>query len=56
MRDVVKDADVVVHLAFSILGAGDATRAINVDGSRNVFEAAADAGAERLCYASSVAA
>jgi UDP-glucose 4-epimerase len=56
VRDVVKDADVVVHLAFSILGAGDATRAINVDGSRNVFEAAADAGAERLCYASSVAA
>ena len=40
-----KDADVVVHLAFSILGAGDATRAINVDGSRSVFEAAADAGA-----------
>ena len=56
VRDVVKGADVVVHLAFSILGAGDATRAINVDGSRNVFEAAADAGALRVCYASSIAA
>ena len=31
-------------------------RAINVDGSRNVFEAAVEAGAERICYASSVAA
>jgi UDP-glucose 4-epimerase len=56
VRDVVEGADVVVHLAFSILGEGDATRAINVDGSRTVFEAAADTGAERLCYASSVAA
>lgn len=56
VRDVVKGADVVVHLAFSILGSGAATRAINVDGSRNVFEAAAKAGAERICYASSIAA
>ena len=56
VRDVVKGADVVVHLAFSIMGEGEATRAINVDGSRKVFEAAADAGAERLCYASSIAA
>ena len=37
-------------------GRGDRTRAINVDGSRNVFEAAVEAGAERICYASSVAA
>jgi UDP-glucose 4-epimerase len=56
VRDVVKGADVVVHLAFAILTAGEATRALNVDGSRNVFEAAARAGAERICYASSVAA
>ena len=56
VRDVVKGADVVVHLAFSILGSGAATRAINVDGSRTVFEAAAKAGAERICYASSIAA
>lgn len=56
VREVVKGADVVVHLAFSILGSGAATRAINVEGSRNVFEAAAKAGAERICHASSIAA
>ena len=56
VREAVKGADVVVHLAFAILRASDATRAINIDGSRNVFEAAVEAGAERICYASSVAA
>jgi UDP-glucose 4-epimerase len=56
VRDLVKGADVVVHLAFAILSASDATRELNVDGSRRVFEAAAKAGAKRLCYASSVAA
>jgi nucleoside-diphosphate-sugar epimerase len=52
----VKGSDVVVHLAFAILSASDATHAVNVDGSRIVFEESAKAGAERLCYASSVAA
>src|SRR3954469_18241890 len=56
VRDAVKGADVVVHLAFAILSASDATRAVNIDGSRNVFEAAVDAGVERIAYASSVAA
>jgi UDP-glucose 4-epimerase len=56
VKDAVKGADVVVHLAFAILTAGDASRGINVDGSKNVFEAAVAAGAERICYASSVAA
>src|SRR5947199_7147187 len=56
VRDAVKGADVVVHLAFAILTASDRTHALNVEGSRNVFEAAIEAGAERLCYASSVAA
>src|SRR5215208_1958342 len=56
VRALVKGADVVVHLAFAILDASDATRELNVDGSRRVFEEAAKAGAERLCYASSVAA
>jgi UDP-glucose 4-epimerase len=56
VRDAVKGADVVVHLAFAILTASDATREINIDGSRNVFQAAAEAGAQRICYASSVAA
>ena len=56
VRDAVRGADVVVHLAFAILTAGDASRGVNVDGSRNVFEAAVKGGAERICYASSVAA
>jgi nucleoside-diphosphate-sugar epimerase len=56
VRDAVKGADVVVHLAFAIIGGGSDSKAINVDGSRNVFEAAIDSGAQRICYASSVAA
>ena len=56
VRDALKGADVVVHLAFAILTASDATRAVNVDGSRTVFEATVASGAQRLCYASSVAA
>jgi UDP-glucose 4-epimerase len=56
VRELVKGADVVVHLAFAILSASDATRELNVDGSKRVFEAAAKAGAKRVCYASSVAA
>jgi UDP-glucose 4-epimerase len=56
VRELVKDADVVVHLAFAILSASDATRELNVEGSRRVFEEAAAAGVERICYASSVAA
>src|SRR3954452_5540760 len=56
VRDAVKGADVVVHLAFAIIGGGSAAEAINVEGSRNVFEASLDAGAQRVCYASSVAA
>ena len=56
VRDAVKGADVVVHLAFAIIGAGAQSHAINVEGSRNVFAAAIESGAERICYASSVAA
>jgi nucleoside-diphosphate-sugar epimerase len=56
VRDLVKGADVVVHLAFAILTAGEATRQLNVAGSRRVFQAAAKAGVERILYASSVAA
>ncbi len=56
VRDLVAGADVVVHLAFAILTASDATRELNVAGSRLVFGEAAMAGAERICYASSVAA
>jgi UDP-glucose 4-epimerase len=53
---LVEGADVVVHLAFIVVKASAETRHINVEGSRNVFEAAVAAGAKRLVYASSVAA
>ena len=56
VRDAVAGADVVIHLAFAIIGAGSKSWDVNVEGSRNVFEAAIDSGAERICYASSVAA
>jgi nucleoside-diphosphate-sugar epimerase len=49
--------DVVVHLAFLIVGGGrETTRAVNVEGTLNAFRAAAAAGARRFVYASSVAA
>jgi UDP-glucose 4-epimerase len=49
-------ADVAVHLAFAIFGGREETRRVNLEGSRNVFEAAIAAGVERLVHASSVAA
>jgi nucleoside-diphosphate-sugar epimerase len=49
-------ADVAVHLAFAIFGAREETRRVNLEGTRNVFEAAIRAGVSRLVYASSVAA
>jgi nucleoside-diphosphate-sugar epimerase len=54
--DLVEEADVVVHLAFMIMGGAKESRRVNLDGSRNVFEAAVAAGAKRVVYASSVAA
>jgi UDP-glucose 4-epimerase len=56
VEGLVEGADVVVHLAFVVLKAGSETRHVNVEGSRNVFEAAVAAGAKRLVYSSSVAA
>jgi UDP-glucose 4-epimerase len=53
----VEGADVVVHLAFIIFGGPKETREVNLEGSRNVFEAAAGSQrCKRLVYASSVAA
>jgi nucleoside-diphosphate-sugar epimerase len=56
VQALVRDADVVVHLAFMIMGGAKESRVVNLVGSRNVFEAAVSAGAKRLVYASSVAA
>jgi nucleoside-diphosphate-sugar epimerase len=56
VEELVQGADVVVHLAFVIMGGHAESRSVNLEGSRNVFEAAAASGAKRLVYASSVAA
>jgi hypothetical protein len=58
LREAFDGVDVVVHLAFLITGnaSRETTQSINVDGTLNVFRAAADVGAQRFVYASSVAA
>ena len=58
LRRAFDGADAVVHLAFMITGTAsrETIRAINVQGTLNAFRAAADAGARRFVYASSVAA
>ncbi|MGZ4508202.1 MAG: NAD-dependent epimerase/dehydratase family protein [Blastococcus sp.] len=58
LEEAFRGADVVVHLAFLITGGAtrETIRSINVDGTLNVFRAAAAAGVERFVYASSVAA
>ena len=58
LRDAFSGADVVVHLAFLVMGAASRREiaAINVGGTLNAFRAAAAAGARRFVYASSVAA
>lgn len=57
LRDAFEGADVVVHLAFLIVSGGrQPSQAINVEGTLNAFRAAADAGAARFVYTSSVAA
>lgn len=54
--ELVADADVVVHLAFIVVKAAASSYDINIEGSRNVFEATVAAGVRRLVYTSSVAA
>src|SRR5919112_739243 len=55
---VLEGADVVVHLAWLIQPSRDerVLHAVNVEGSRRVFEAAAAAGAGSLVYTSSIGA
>ena len=58
LEPLFRGADAVVHLAWLIQPSRDdeALRAVNVEGSRRVFEAAGAAGAGALVYASSVGA
>jgi nucleoside-diphosphate-sugar epimerase len=56
LEPVFRGADAVIHLAWLIQPSRDLAtlRLVNVDGSRRVFEAAAEAGTGALVYASSV--
>jgi len=58
LEEAFRGADVVVHLAFSVIGTTslEKARGVNIDGTINAFRAAADVGARRFVYASSVAA
>src|SRR3954447_14269946 len=56
IANLVEGADVLVHLAFIILGGHEETQRINLEGTRNVFGAATSAGLKRFIYTSSVAA
>ncbi len=54
---LVEQADVVIHLAFIIMGSRDESARVNLEGTRNVFEATVAAERpRRLVYTSSVAA
>ena len=54
---LVADVDVVVHLAFIIMGSREESARVNLAGTRNVFEATTAAShPRRLVYTSSVAA
>jgi UDP-glucose 4-epimerase len=54
---LVADTDIVVHLAFIIMGSREESARVNLTGTRNVFEAAvASPRTRRLVYTSSVAA
>ena len=56
LADAFRGADAVIHLAWAIQPSRDeeTLERINVEGSRRVFDAVAEAGVPKLVYASSV--
>jgi UDP-glucose 4-epimerase len=56
VAELADGADVLIHLAFIIMGGARESRKVNLDGSRAAFGAAVSARVKRLIYASSVAA
>ena len=57
LAEAFEGADVVVHLAFIVVGGDpETTRTVNVEGTLAAYRAAKQAGAARFVYASSVAA
>jgi UDP-glucose 4-epimerase len=58
IKSDLKGCDVLVHLAFVVMPvrkSDEEIDSINVDGSKNVFRAAADSGIKKIIYTSSVA-
>ena len=51
VEELVRGANVVVHLAYLTVGGREETERLNLDGSRTVFEVAVAAGAARLLSA-----
>jgi nucleoside-diphosphate-sugar epimerase len=56
MRDVLRGCDIAFHAAGVLDGSLAAQRRVNVDGTRNVVRAAADAGVGRVVHVSSAGA
>ena len=57
IRDILREADTVMHLAFIVQEIHDKkkTHDINIQGSKNVFQACAAAGLRKIIYTSSIA-
>src|SRR5213592_3781995 len=55
LKSLVEGVDVLVHLAFIILGGREETHRVNLEGTRNVFDAAMSGDVKRFVYTSSVA-
>ncbi|MGB1288313.1 MAG: NAD-dependent epimerase/dehydratase family protein, partial [Aggregatilineales bacterium] len=55
MRELTQDCDIVFHVAAALNGKLDFQRRVNVDGTRNVAIAAAQANIERFVYVSTIA-
>ena len=58
VADLLRGSDALVHLAFIVTPhlPREVFEAINIEGSKNVFRAAAAAGVRRIVYCSSLAA
>jgi nucleoside-diphosphate-sugar epimerase len=56
LKALTEGAEVLVHLAFIILGGREETHRVNLEGTRNVFQAAVGGEVGRFVYTSSVAA
>jgi nucleoside-diphosphate-sugar epimerase len=53
MRGVARGCDLVINVAGTVSGSAELQRSVNVDGARNVTEAAIAAGVSRLVHVSS---